>query len=151
MGQPKEKPNGNGRHSTPKNIPAQLVPTLWKPGESGNPSGRPKGPGLVQYIRDQTMDGRELIDFLLNVVRGNGLKFNRIVDRIKATEILMDRAFGKVPSEAPGGDKIRPTLDLDKLTEQELEFLENVRLGLAAIHKRVTESAPEGEAPANGS
>ena len=44
------------------------LPPRWKPGQSGNPSGRPKG--LVHYIQDKTRKGRELIDWYLAIWRG---------------------------------------------------------------------------------
>lgn len=118
--------------------PHQLQPP-WKPGQSGNPSGRPAGTiGLARYIRDNTLDGRELADFLIAVMRGEKGRFSKMSDQMKACELLMDRAFGKLnglPVEE--GQQIKPVLDLDKLTTQELEFLENVRSGLVAIGERV--------------
>ena len=43
------------------------LPPRWKPGQSGNPSGRPKG--LAHYIQDKTHKGRELIDWYLAIWR----------------------------------------------------------------------------------
>lgn len=115
--------------------PPQFLATVWKKGDpSPNPGGRPKG--LASYIRDKTLDGTELADFLIGVMRGQEKVFCKMSDRLKAVEMLLDRGFGKQP--VIDGDKnIRPVLNLSDLTEQELEFLENVRLGLAAIHERV--------------
>lgn len=111
-----------------------LIP--WKPGcPSPNPGGRPKG--LASYIRDQSLDGTELADFLFSVMRGEfaPLAF-RGPERIKACEILLDRGFGKQP--VIDGDKnIKPTLNLAELSKEELDFLENVRMGMAAIYERV--------------
>jgi len=108
----------------------------WQPGcPSPNPGGRPRG--LASYIRDSTLDGTELADFLISVMRG---EFPPLVfkgaERIKAVEILLNRGFGAQP--VIEGDKaLKPILDTSKLTQEELDFIENVRLGFAALVERV--------------
>lgn len=85
----------------------------WKRGESGNPGGRPKG--LAQMVRSKTKNGKELVEFMLNVMRGMILNTRTftdkegnehsveegplIRDRIAAVEWLADRGFGKVQTE----------------------------------------------------
>ena len=78
------------------------------PGWSGNPGGRPRGFG--HYIRKQTRDGKELVDLVLTVFRGqtvNGRK-PTIRDRVEAATWLSDRGFGRptqpleVEREGPG-------------------------------------------------
>ena len=55
--------------TTANNANNNLSP--WQPGQSGNPSGRPKGTrDLASYVLETTDDGRELVDALLSLARG---------------------------------------------------------------------------------
>ena len=73
----------------------QVVGRPFPKGVSGNPGGRPRG--LAAYVREQTLDGEELVDFMLRVKRGekvHGLTptMNHMMD---AVSWLADRGFGK--------------------------------------------------------
>lgn len=42
-----------------------LAPYQFKPGQSGNPAGRPKNDNLASYIREKTGGGQEVADYFL--------------------------------------------------------------------------------------
>ncbi len=73
-----------------------VVGRPFRKGESGNPSGRPKG--LSSYIRESTNGGREMVDLMIQVMRGetiNGGMKPKLKDRMDAVSWLADRGFGR--------------------------------------------------------
>ncbi|MAF37899.1 MAG: hypothetical protein CL696_03290 [Chloroflexi bacterium] len=113
----------------------------WQPGQSGNPSGRPKGTrDLAGYVLETTDGGKELIDALVCLARGTmpnvamqeGSRPRkdqqvRPADQLKAIEMLLDRGFGRSPQQLDVAHSVtdRP---LEHLSDETLRLLvENAR------------------------
>jgi len=125
---------------TPANNPNNSL-SPWKPGQSGNPSGRPKGTrDLAAYVLETTGGGRELIDALICIARGavpnlaiqKGSRPRkdqqvRPADQLKAIEMLLDRGFGRSPQQLDVAHSVsgRPFANLSDATLQLL--VENAR------------------------
>lgn len=67
----------------------------WKPGQSGNPSGRPKNIQYLGELARQHTD--EALNTLVTIMRTG----ERESDRLRCAEILLDRGYGK-PAQAIG-------------------------------------------------
>jgi hypothetical protein len=91
-------------------MPSNLAPYQYRPGQSGNVGGIGVNKiKLAVQIRKISKNGREMVDFLFAVMRGEPLplpgKHGRNGPgrpprpspelRVKAAEILLDRAYGK--------------------------------------------------------
>lgn len=72
----------------------------WKPGQSGNPGGRPKG--IHRRIRELYPED-ELIEGMVEVARGEKIagKTPTLREIIDARKWLADYGWGKAPSFAP--------------------------------------------------
>ena len=113
----------------------------WQPGQSGNPSGRPKGTrDLAGYVLETTDGGKELVDALVCLARGvmpnvaaqKGSRPRkdqqvRPADQLKAIEMLLDRGFGRSPQQLDVAHSVndRPLKHLSDATLQLL--VENAR------------------------
>ena len=113
----------------------------WKPGQSGNRSGRPKGTlDLAGFVLESTNGGKELVDALICIARGavpnlavqKGSRPRkdqqvRPADQLKAIEMLLDRGFGRSPQQLDVAHSVndRP---LAHLSDETLQLLvENAR------------------------
>ena len=113
----------------------------WQPGQSGNPSGRPRGTrDLAGYVLEATGGGKELVDALICIARGavpnvatqKGSRPRkdqqvRPADQLKAIEMLLDRGFGRSPQQLDIAHSVtnRPFANLSDATLQLL--VENAR------------------------
>jgi hypothetical protein len=90
--------------------PDPLEPHRFKPGQSGNPSGRPKG--IARVFREM-VDLNEAAKGLLAIATDEK---TRSADRIKAWAELLDRGYGKAPAFAAveGYDP----LELDEVAQE---------------------------------
>ncbi len=107
---------------------------MWKPGQSGNPAGRPRGAaGLARYIREQTGDLHEMIDLAIEMARGRGATPSTTRDRLYAINIVLDRALGK-PDQA-----VAVTADVGPSKRVDLSLLSDAELDqYAALLKKAT-------------
>lgn len=101
----------------------------WQPGQSGNPSGRPKGTReLSHLVLEATNHGTELVDTLVAISRGtlpeilDGKETKEVTvkDRLRAVEMLLDRGYGK----PPGTLEVSGNLNVNHLAGMTFEELE---------------------------
>jgi hypothetical protein len=90
-------------------------PWLFKPGQTGNPGGRPKG--LAALVREQTADGADLVAFLVRAVHNKRLPM-RI--RLEACAQLLDRCYGKALQQTelsgPGAEPLTIRIEYGEST-----------------------------------
>jgi hypothetical protein len=85
---------------TTANNPTNNLST-WQPGQSGNPSGRPKGTrDLAGYVLETTDGGKELVDALVSIARG-------VMPNVAAQEGSRPRKDQLRPSCTPGYGNLR--------------------------------------------
>ena len=127
---PTEKPNPA----------ANLKP--WKPGQSGNPGGRPKG--LAKRVRELVGgDGETIAQFMLDTLQNQDAEMR---DRMEAAKWLADRGWGKAANHAPIEDA--DPLGLDQVDIAIGELVDELAQRREAKAPR---PAPEREVEAAGS
>jgi hypothetical protein len=125
----------------------------FKPGQSGNRSGRPKGAaGLARYLRLQTRNGKEGADFLREVVLGTVTRVRHVVTKdgivqveeppsfaesVAAQKVIYDRMHGTaqkfIEVTGAGGGPLSISLEnLEHLSDDDLEALG--RIAQRALH-----------------
>ena len=86
--------------------PENIVKHQYKPGQSGNPAGRPKMPDLseaIAKILNEEKDGKTALDAILAALRAKAAKGD-----VRAAQELFDRGYGKAsqPIEHSGNISI---------------------------------------------
>lgn len=127
-----------------------LAPYQFKPGQSGNPRGAgAQGHTLAAYVRSKTLEGKSLIDFLVDVFTGGDKVFSKMSDRLFAAKLLLDRGWGQAPQTITfeKDAQNRPLLDLTKLTLQEFEQFKSLALKIAPEPPKADDEPKAAENP----
>ena len=107
------------------------TPASFKPGQSGNPRGRPRSPNACAEKIRELVDPKEWIEFQLAVARDES---KTIEQRSSAWHALIDRGFVKPPTTSVHIDLISPlAIDYSKMPlDLRLAELERRRMLIAA-------------------
>src|SRR5262249_44533631 len=112
----------------------------WKPDQSGNPDGRPRGSSAVQLRCLQYCD--EAVDTLRDLMRENdGSKSAAL--RLAAANAIIDRGVGKAAQSV--ALDLNLTKKLDELTDSELVALRDRYAALATGAPKLIEHLAEQE------
>ena len=109
-----------------KFAPGNKAGHRFRPGQSGNPGGRPRG--LAANIREKVgEDGEWLINELIRIARGRGGAFGKV----QAVRELLTRGFGAAPQFV---EIISPDDNgygfLKHATDEEIDQIEAINLAI---------------------
>ena len=119
--------------NTPQQTKKRKAPrSAFKPGQSGNPGGRPKQVGeVVELARQHTQEAVQRLVFWMRSTNPQA--------SVRATESIMERAWGKPvqPMEVTGkdGSAIQIERALRNLSLEELETMMKMYDKIGITHK----------------
>ena len=95
----------------------------FKPGQSGNPNGRPKKlPEIDELLSEVLGDNGEEATAILKALIAKAKKGD-----VRAAEVLLDRAYGKAKQDINQRTTIKDDRkDLSKLSDEDLATLEAI-------------------------
>ena len=113
-----------------RGLPKEAEPFMWKPGQSGNPNGRPRGTGVTDRIHqwmqakadDTGRTGAEVFaDKVLDLARNGDFRFvKEILDRYEGPVVQkVESLNANLNIEANSEQCDRLLGDLDKFTGEE--------------------------------
>jgi len=91
--------------------------SAWKPGQSGNPGGRPKtDPELVEAFRERTPRALATLDkvmanFAADVLTEKGDPLVPPAAAVKAAEVVLNRGWGTAPATVKLEANVNATVD----------------------------------------
>jgi hypothetical protein len=102
---------------------AHLKGYRFKPGQSGNLAGRPRGSReFAELIAQETRGGAELVDYALNVLRSPKSK---TAGKQWAVEYLTDRMLGRTP-QASNDEKRNAFAFFQPMTPEQVALAEQM-------------------------
>ncbi len=110
---------------------------MFKPGQSGNPGGRPKGAMAIRYKALAFCE--EGIDILMKIARDENAPHTA---RIAAIDKVMDRALGKAIAVNASVDEMK---EYDRMSSKELK-----RMIIEQFGPEILELHAQALAPGNG-
>ena len=139
-----------------------IVPHRWKPGQSGNPSGRPKGRsarGIKEALLNNLEDRPEILNALATKAIKHALAGN--FNYWRAIFEIIDGKIGTIEPEVIDwseldneGDTIRPIgrfrIDYSSQPEPEPEDCPEELMAKLKAAREQREQGADGESPRNG-
>jgi hypothetical protein len=125
----RKAPAGNSSTNTTKRRgrAEELAPFRWKPGQSGNPGGRPKSKPITDKLLEVLEDPKEcealVRVWLKNAQKGSVTHLREILDRVEGRVALPVDVSGHVTHEMTDEEKARAREVLARITAYDAQLL----------------------------